>query len=447
MDSLHRTRNPVLEKQLAKFGEYLLQKSIVAPGKERFLVHWARRFYQFSEKYPGHSWTEQLQMFLDSLAGDSRVEDWQLQQAEEAVRLLFTNFLTPSEKEQQGLVLINQGQDTHFSINEALSKFKEVLRLKHYAYRTEQTYLDWLQRFFAYCAKQPDKSTSEGLTITEKSVQDYLAYLAVKRKVSASTQNQAFCAILAFCRSVLRLDLGGIQENVRAPKKRKLPVVLSPTETAALFNHVSGPMNLMLRLIYGGGLRLNECLRLRVKDLDLSQNLIFVRDGKGGKDRSTLLPERLKPLLQEQLERIQLLHQQDLAKGFGEVWMPEALARKYPTACREFGWQFVFPSKNLSIDPRSKVTRRHHLSDSAIQKAMKKAVRAAGINKLASVHTLRHSFATHLLLKGVDLRQIQDYLGHANVETTMIYTHVIKDMRNPGVSPLDFLDELCENSR
>lgn len=206
-------------------------------------------------------------------------------------------------------------------------------------------------------------------------------------------------------------------------------------------------MNLMLRLIYGGGLRLNECLRLRVKDLDFTQNLIFVRDGKGGKDRSTLLPEQLKPILKKQLKNVLLLHQQDMADGFGEVWMPEALSRKYPSACRESGWQFVFPSDKLSVDPRSKATRRHHLSSSALQKAMKKAVRAAGLNKPASVHTLRHSFATHLLLKGVDLRQIQDYLGHANVETTMIYTHVVKDMRTPGVSPLDFLDEMCENSQ
>ena len=233
-----------------------------------------------------------------------------------------------------------------------------------------------------------------------------------------------------------------MEKNLRSKQGKKLPVVLSPEEVKRLLHHVTGTNSLMLRLIYSGGLRLSECSRLRVKDLDYDQDLIFVRSGKGDKDRSTILAGTIQSELKSHLKKVKELHEQDLADGFGEVYMPGALGRKYPAACREWGWQYVFPSARLSVDPRSKKTRRHHISDGAIQKAMKKAVRDSGLVKPASVHTLRHSFATHLLLNGVDLRQIQDYLGHKSVETTMIYTHVVKNMRNPAVSPLDMLDQM-----
>lgn len=213
-------------------------------------------------------------------------------------------------------------------------------------------------------------------------------------------------------------------------------------EIKILFSFVSGTNGLILRLIYSSGLRLSECARLRVKDLDFDQNLLFVRSGKGDKDRSTVLAVQLQDDLRSHLLKVRKLHEQDLADGYGEVYMPGALGKKYPAACREWGWQYVFPGANLSVDPRSRKTRRHHISESAIQVAMKKAVRASDLAKPASVHTLRHSFATHLLLNGVDLRQIQDYLGHNSVETTMIYTHVVKNMRNPAISPLDLLDQM-----
>jgi integron integrase len=278
--------------------------------------------------------------------------------------------------------------------------------------------------------------------VSPELIKDFLARLATQHKVSKSTQNQAFSALLFLCRNVLHVELKDMEKNLRSKQGKKLPVVLSPEEVKRLLYHVTGTNSLMLRLIYSGGLRLSECSRLRVKDLDFDQDLIFVRSGKGDKDRSTILAGKIQSELKSHLEKVKKQHEQDLVDGFGEVYMPGALGRKYPAACREWGWQYVFPSARLSVDPRSKKTRRHHVSDGAIQKAMKKAVRDADLVKPASVHTLRHSFATHLLLNGVDLRQIQDYLGHKSVETTMIYTHVVKNMRNPAVSPLDMLDQM-----
>jgi len=244
---------------------------------------------------------------------------------------------------------------------------------------------------------------------------------------------------LFLCREVLRLELGSLEQGVRAKRGTKLPVVLTPQEVAQLLGGMQGVARLMAELIYGGGLRVMECCRLRVKDLDFDNNLVFVREAKGDKDRSTLMADSVKILLREQLKRVNELHAQDLKAGAGEVWLPHALAVKYPRAPKEWGWQYVFPAANLSSDPRSDKIRRHHVSDMFVQKAVRDAVQTAGIVKPASVHSLRHSFATHLLLQGVDIRQIQEYLGHVHVETTMIYTHVVKDMRNPAKSPLDVL--------
>ena len=271
-------------------------------------------------------------------------------------------------------------------------------------------------------------------------VRDYLTHLAVRQRVSASAQNQAFCAILFLCREVLGLDVEGLSRSVKAKRGEHLPVVLSMPETAALLEAMRGTVRLMAGLIYGGGLRVSECCQLRVKDIDFAQGLVFVRGGKGGKDRSTLLAEAGREELRAHLQQSQALHHADRASGLAGVWMPEALDRKYPDAGRELGWFWVFPSHTLSTDPRAGVVRRHHISDSVIQKAVKAAAREARIHKPVSVHTLRHSFATHLLLNGVDIRQIQEYLGHANVETTMVYTHVVKDLRNPATSPLDMLN-------
>ncbi len=257
--------------------------------------------------------------------------------------------------------------------------------------------------------------------------------------MSASTQNQALCAILFLCREVLAVDVGDLSLAVRAKRGPRLPVVLSVPETEALLRAMRGTTWLMAALIYGGGLRVTECCQLRVKDIDFDQRLLIVRGGKGDKDRTTLLAERCRDKLRAQLRAAEAIYQRDRQSGLAGVWLPDALDRKYPQGARELAWFWVFPSHTLSTDPRAGIVRRHHISESVIQKAVKAAARAAEIHKPVSVHTLRHSFATHLLLNGVDIRQIQEYLGHANVETTMVYTHVVRELRRPPRSPLDML--------
>jgi len=329
-----------------------------------------------------------------------------------------------------------------------LNDLTEWLRIKHYAYKTELSYVNWCKRFFTYSIQcKGGGENGNSVHISGELIKDFIVHLASQGKVAKSTQNQAFSALLFLCRHVVHIELHDMEQNLRSKIGKKLPLVLSPLEVQTLLSHMSGTTGLILLLIYSSGIRLSECGRLRVKDLDFDQNLLFVRAGKGDKDRSTILAAKIQPALRSHLAKVRKLHEQDLADGFGEVFMPGALGRKYPSACREWGWQYVFPSARLSVDPRSKKTRRHHVSNATIQKAMKKAVRAADLVKPASVHTLRHSFATHLLLNGVDLRQIQDYLGHKSVETTMIYTHVVKNMRNPAISPLDLLDQMTAEKR
>ncbi|MBI2827904.1 MAG: integron integrase [Acidobacteria bacterium] len=304
----------------------------------------------------------------------------------------------------------------------ALEQLRTRLRTRHYSYRTECTYVDWVRRFLDYAAKQQGVPHPR---VASEVVRDYLAQLAVRQQVSASTQNQAFCAILFLCREVLGLNVESLSPGVRAKRGERLPVVLSIPETLALLGAMSGTPRLMAALIYGGGLRVTECCELRIKDLDFDQGLVFVRRGKGDKDRSTLLAEVGRDQLRVHLRESEAQHQADRKAGLAGVWMPDALDRKYPNAGRELGWFWMFPSRTLSTDPRAGIVRRHHMSDSVVQKAVKAAAREAHIHKPVSVHTLRHCFGTHLLLNGVDIRQIQEYLGHAIVETTMVYTHVV----------------------
>ncbi|UCD16114.1 MAG: integron integrase [Candidatus Omnitrophota bacterium] len=319
-------------------------------------------------------------------------------------------------------------------------KLREAVRLKHYSYKTERTYIDWGRRFFRYLTEVKKKNFPEE-KLDSGDVKDYLTYLAVKQNVSASTQNQAFGALLFLYREVLNIELKDLAQTVRAKRGPKLPVVLTVEEIRVLFKQAQGRSLLLLHLLYGSGLRLTELIRLRVKDVDFSSSLIFVRSSKGDKDRSTILPQAVKAQLRSHLEKVKSLHERDLMSGYGEVYLPGALARKYPAAAKEWQWQYVFPSANLSVDPRSSKVRRHHISEKAVQNAVKSAVRKAGIVKSASAHTLRHSFATHLLMDGVNIREIQELLGHKNVETTMVYTHVLRDMSNTLRSPLDNLYE------
>ena len=420
-----------------------MKRAMVSPGKEKYFILWLRRFFNDESSFKGRSWEEKLPQYLERLANDTQIASWQVDQADQAVRLYFQNFYAAEKLAAQGTSSCSTVENPGwYAPQESLDDLKEWMRIKHYAYKTEQSYLNWCKRFFAYSRECKGVNEAGCVFVSPELIKDFLAQLASRRKAAKSTQNQAFSALLFLCRHVLHVELNDMEKNLRSKIGKKLPVVLSPTEVKKLFSHMSGTNSLILRFIYSSGLRLSECARLRVKDLDFDQDLVFVRSGKGDKDRSTILAGQIQPELKSHLEDVKRLHEKDLADGFGEVYIPGALGRKYPAACREWGWQYVFPSARLSVDPRSKKTRRHHVSDGAIQKAMKKAVRDADIVKPASVHTLRHSFATHLLLNGVDLRQIQDYLGHKSVETTMIYTHVVKNMRNPAISPLDMLDQM-----
>jgi len=313
-----------------------------------------------------------------------------------------------------------------------IQRYREELQTRHYARRTVKTYEQWLRRFLRFHQLRHPREMGS----TE--VKAFLSHLAVQEQVSASTQNQALAALLFLYRELLERDLE-LEGVVRARTRRRLPVVLSEAEVRAVRTRLEGEPALVVGLLYGSGMRLMEALRLRVKDLDFQRREITVRDGKGGKDRLTLLPQSLVTEFQQHLRQVRELHQKDLAAGWGQVLMPYALARKYPRAASEWGWQWVFPQENRWRDKPSGTEGRHHLDPSVIQKAVKLAVREAGVTKAASCHTFRHSFATHLLERGQDIRTIQELLGHSEVRTTMIYTHVLN--RGPlGVSsPADFL--------
>jgi len=313
-----------------------------------------------------------------------------------------------------------------------LERARRVLRLKHYAYRTEQRYLAWIRRFILFHSKR------HPIHMGQAEIEAFLTHLAVKEKVAASTQNQALNALLFLYRQVLNLPVDFPLSSVRARRPKRVPTVLSKEEVQRLLPCVDGTYNIMAKLLYGSGLRVSECVRLRVKDVDFDQRHLAVRDGKGAKDRITLLPQAVIPVIKDHLQRTRLIHQRDLRQGYGSVHLPYALARKYPDAPRQWIWQFLFPSPLLSTDPRSGLTQRHHISTSALQKAVHRAAKLARIEKRVTCHTLRHSFATHLLGNGQDIRTVQDLLGHKDVKTTMIYTHVLK--RGPFAvrSPLDY---------
>ncbi len=313
-----------------------------------------------------------------------------------------------------------------------LEQTQERLRVKHFSLRTERVYLDWIRRYIAFHNRRHPRDMGAA------EMESFLTYLAVERSVSPSTQNQALAALLFLYKEVLALELPWLDGIVRAKRGERLPVVLSAQEVRVLFTAIADPQVLLVcRLLYGTGMRLMEGLRLRVKDVDFSRNAILVRDGKGAKDRITVLPQSLRVDLQQQVKRALAVHQQDLAQGLGRVWLPHALAAKYPNAAIAPLWQYVFPAAGLSTDPRSGAYGRQHLDGKLIQRAIKAAARNAGLQKLVTPHVLRHSFATHLLESGSDIRTVQELLGHVDVKTTQIYTHVLN--RGPGgvLSPLD----------
>ncbi|WP_040574354.1 integron integrase [Methylohalobius crimeensis] len=308
---------------------------------------------------------------------------------------------------------------------------RDRIRAKHYSLRTEEAYVGWVKRFMLF------HDTRHPSELSASEVEAFLTHLAVEGHVASSTRNQALAAILFLYREVLEKPLPWLDNITRAKNPERLPVVLSVNEVQALLGRLRGTPGLAARLLYGTGMRLMECMRLRVKDVDFEMHQITVRDGKGFKDRVTMLPRKLVEPLKAHLAGVKAQHEEDLAAGYGEVYLPYALSRKYPAAGREWGWQYVFPARSLSVDPRSGQTRRHHLDEKAVQRAVKQAVRDLGLTKPATPHTLRHSFATHLLQSGYDIRTVQELLGHKDVSTTMIYTHVLNRGGKGVVSPLD----------
>jgi len=314
-----------------------------------------------------------------------------------------------------------------------LEQVRHVIRFRHYSYQTEKTYIHWIKRFIFFHQKRHPSAMGK------EEVEQFLTALAVDRHVSAATQNQALHALLFLYRAVLTQELGWLDNIVPAKRSQRLPTVLTQQEVRVLLSAVHGIPWLMANLLYGAGLRLMECLRLRVKDIDFTANHIVVREGKGNKDRITMLPTVVKPLLSAHLIRVRALHQLDLERGFGRVALPDALDRKYPNADKEWSWQWIFPASHISVDPRSGIHRRHHQYESVPQRALKEAARKVGLTKPANPHILRHSFATHLLEAGYDIRTIQELLGHRDVSTTMIYTHVLNRGGRGVASPADRL--------
>ena len=312
-----------------------------------------------------------------------------------------------------------------------LDQVREVIRRKHYSRSTEKTYVLWIKRFIFFHQKRHPREMGE------REIEAFLSSLAIQRKLSASTQNQAFNALLFLYRQVLHKELEESIQAVRAKRPQRIPTVLSREEAQRIIAAMEGVNKLVVQVLYGGGLRLMECLRLRVKDIDFELNQIVIHDGKGQKSRRTMLPEAIQEPLQIHLQRVLILHQADLKKGYGRVVLPGALARKYPRAETEWGWQFVFPAKTMYREQETGKRRRHHLHSSQIQRALKRAVATAGIVKPAHCHTFRHSFATHLLEAGYDIRTVQELLGHKDVSTTMIYTHVLHRGGLAVRSPLD----------
>jgi integron integrase len=414
----------LISNAMQDFKAYLLDMRIAGPKAVDFYAHWVTQFYRYTRQTPGDAVARQdMEAYLKHLS-KSR-ESWQVDQAAKAISL-YQFYINRKTGETVSKSLSSDQQ-----WKAAAENMYKMLRLMHRSYHTERAYLSWLRRFYRFAGGRPPS------TLESKDVKDFMTYLAVEQNVSASSQNQAFNAILFLFRHVLDKDIEHIGEAVRAKRKQCLPVVLTRAEMDRLFDQMRGLNLLMARTIYGCGLRLAECVKLRVKDIDIERKAVTVRSGKGDKDRETVLPTRLKPTLEAHLEKVRRLYDDDRRRGANGIMTPGALEKKYPNAGKEWPWFWVFPSRRESRDPRSGMLRRHHIYPGNLQRAIKAAGNRAGIPKRITVHTLRHSFATHLLESGYDIRTIQDLLGHSDLRTTMIYTHVISKNRHGVVSPLD----------
>jgi len=434
------------------YRQAAIASGVPAKNAECF-VKWAEKFAVATKGKPIRERSvADIRKFLFELSIQRSIQPWQVRQAEEALVFLYEGFLrldlgldaarslvpapgisNPSFKApQQFKDRTPSKTEEQTRYGDLYSRLRSAIRVHHYSIRTERAYEQWVGRLLSF---HQDKSPD---LLDADDIQSYLNYLAEERKVAASTQNQALNAIVFFFREVLKRDPGDFSDFVRAKRPTHVPEVLTRSEVENLIDAMSGVNQLMAGLLYGAGLRLMECIRLRVKDIDFEARHLTVRDGKGRKDRKTMLPERFQDLLKQQLENARVLYEADLKKGVSGVYIWPGLDRKYPNAAREWIWQYIFPSNRLSVDPRSHTIRRHHLHASSLQKAVKNAAAKAGLSKRVTCHTLRHSFATHLLENGCDIRTLQELMGHSDVSTTMIYTHVLN---RPGIavkSPADF---------
>jgi len=393
--------------KLSIYQQELKDKGLVREDRIRYMVLWVREFLSMGQ--PDDA------VFADSLEREGR-QDWQIRQALDAVKMYHS--MHPE---------VNSIRERSQSLN-ALDELRNCLRVRHYARSTEKSYLHWCGEYLRYCIKcEHDEQADD-------SFRDYMTHLALARKVASSTQNQAFNAVLFLFRNVWEMEPSGI-DAVRARKPHRLPTVLSPDEVVEILSRTEGVHGLILQLIYSSGMRLSESLRVRVQDLDLQGCSVTVHGGKGDKDRVTVMGRTLVPRMKKQFEEVR----RGLDATDVPVSLPSALERKYPGAGMEWSWQYVFPSTCPSVDPVSGAVRRHHLHRSGVQKAMRKAVRASGIDRRAGIHTLRHCFATHMLMAGVDLCEIQELLGHRSLDTTRVYLHVMKGMKHSVESPLDLL--------
>lgn len=445
-----------MSNKVKKFWDSYRQAAIASgiPAiNAEWYVKWAEKFAVATKgKQLRKRSAADIRKYLFELSIQRGIQPWQVQQAEEALIFLYEGFLhvdlglkaaRPLAPAQASLRSGSQARqlfkDRSLSKSEGKTRFGEyydrfqsAMRVRHYSIRTERAYEQWIGRLLSFYSDR----TADSLKADD--IQNYLNYLAEERKVAASTQNQALNAIVFFFKEVLKRDPGDFSDFVRAKRPQHIPEVLVRSEVERLLDAISGVNQLMAGLLYGAGLRLMECIRLRVKDIDFETMRLTVRDGKGRKDRVTVLPERYQQLLKQQLEHAKALYDSDLKNGVAGVYLWPGLERKFPNATREWIWQYVFPSNRLSVDPRSHTTRRHHVHASSLQKAVKNAAAKAGLSKRVTCHTLRHSFATHLLENGSDIRTVQELMGHSNVATTMIYTHVLN---RPGItvkSPADF---------
>lgn len=408
---------------LDRYRDYLLKEVKVEKKYVPYYIKWVSNCIDFLKVDSGVRIANDDRLkFLEHLS--NRFEDWQVRQADYSIKL-YNHFLF---KQKEKITKDLKDKKLWDRVEKLTVK---ALRLRHLSYRTEQTYIGWVKRFRIFVG---ERSPSE---LSGVELQDFLTHLAVDKRVSPSTQNQALNALVFLFKNVLKKDVSIYIDAIRAKERRRLPVVLSRKEVKEVLSLIEGEQKLMASLMYGCGLRVSECVRLRIQDIDLEQNIITIRAGKGKKDRVALVPESLKDDLIEQFERARALYDEDRKKDLPGVYLPGALERKYPKAGKEWGWFWLFPARALSVDPVTNRVRRHHVHPATVQRAVREAVKKAGITKKATAHTLRHSFATHLLEDGYDIRTVQELLGHKNLNTTMIYTHVAKRNIMGVRSPLD----------